>query len=947
VPLQPLRRAPWRVVDYYAAGGDAAEADATGGEEGATEEEDAKQFVALNWLLADGETDPAPGGGLTAGQVPNDEGLALVVLSHLLCGSASSPLHRALMDSGLGEAVVGGSFDFTMRQPNFSVGLQGVSVGDSAAEAEAATRRVEAVVLDTLQALVAEAEAAAAAGGGAEAAWCCATEVAAKLNSVEFMQREASSDGQGGRPKGLMLLLSMVPQWIYSTPRAAAGAADDAADADARMDLAASCRFEPAFDKLKARLAAGENVFADVLKRRLLDNGHRVTVSLRPDTGAAAEAAADAEAAAAAALLPAHGFGGGAFTDGTAAEQLAKDGWIEARARAAEEGRLAAEGDALRAAAGGDAATAAARLADASAALRKRQITPDSPEALALLPSLAVADMEPAVKTVPTTVSRVPVPLLLGGGGGGDAVAERQSGATVLRHELPTSGILYATVAIDVQRALALASAGADIAAHDAGAAAALGHTLPELVPLLPLLCRALTEWGTARRDEAAWATRVGTHTGGIGAVSWFGAPAGAASPRAPSGVVGDPRDAECWLMLKGKAMGASHADELLGLMAETLRGATLDRRERFVEACTERRAGFEGAMSSAGHAAAAGHIAARYDAPSWLSNRAGGYVSSITTLTELIEAASTEEGWRQRVLPQLELLRTALLSAAAIQGGGAGSALQDGVVVGLTGDADALAAAEAPLGRLLGALGGGANAWEGGEPTAAAVEELAPLEQPAAVARAHWGELGGPLAGARAQAWTQELELQEEGEEGGGGGYSVGLSVPSQVYYVVQGGRAYSAGEAVNGGATVAARALSNDFLWEQVRLRTAAARRNVARLASRAPLTPPFWPAPACARFPGSRGRWRVRRNVQLGSWQRAAVPVQLPGPGGGTDAQGLRKVRRRAPGHGDALRQRPPRGQARAGGLRRGGGGRPRRARVGGAARRDELDEVPVRH
>ena len=122
-------------------------------------------------------------------------------------------------------------------------------------------------------------------------------------------------------------------------------------------------------------------------------------------------------------------------------------------------------------------------------------------------------------------------------------------------------------------------------------------------------------------------------------------------------------------MMLKGKAMGVARADELLGLMVEALRGVTLDRRERFVEAATERRAGFEQALSSAGHAAAAGYLATRYDAPSWLSNEAGGYVASITTLNALIEAASTEEGWRTQVLPQLELLRGALLNAAGIGG--------------------------------------------------------------------------------------------------------------------------------------------------------------------------------------------------------------------------------------------------------------------------------------
>lgn len=45
-------------------------------------------------------------------------------LNYLMLGTPASPLYKSLMDSGLGEALIGGGMEDELRQPTFSVGLK-------------------------------------------------------------------------------------------------------------------------------------------------------------------------------------------------------------------------------------------------------------------------------------------------------------------------------------------------------------------------------------------------------------------------------------------------------------------------------------------------------------------------------------------------------------------------------------------------------------------------------------------------------------------------------------------------------------------------------------------------------------------------------------------------------------------------------------------------------
>ena len=153
------------MTEYYAAGEDAGDG------------EEPKSYVAVNWLLTETPLD-------------TETELALGFLDYLLLGTPAAPLRKALNDSGLGDALVGGGMDDELKQPVFSVGLKGV---DPARASE-----VEALVLSKLSEL--------------RASGFSASAVEAALNTIEFSLRENNT---GSFPRGLSLMLRAVGAWIY------------------------------------------------------------------------------------------------------------------------------------------------------------------------------------------------------------------------------------------------------------------------------------------------------------------------------------------------------------------------------------------------------------------------------------------------------------------------------------------------------------------------------------------------------------------------------------------------------------------------------------------------------------------------------------------------------------------------------------------------------------
>jgi presequence protease len=204
--------------------------------------------------------------GLHEPEAPVDV-LAWELLARVVSGTPASPLRRALLDSGLGEAFVGG-FSDERRTPVYQAGLRGVAP-------ERATE-VHELVLATLRRL-------ADAGLPDD-------DVVAARNRLEFASRELA--GYGGQ-RGLVAALGAMGVWFHG------------------RDPIASLDLDRAFAELDDRLAGGPGAaLTTLLRRGLVDETHRVDVTIAPDPDLSRrrQEAEDARLAAAAAGLDAAGF---------------------------------------------------------------------------------------------------------------------------------------------------------------------------------------------------------------------------------------------------------------------------------------------------------------------------------------------------------------------------------------------------------------------------------------------------------------------------------------------------------------------------------------------------------------------------------------------------------------------------------------------------------------
>ncbi len=185
--------------------------------------EDAKAYLTVNWML---------------GEHDIKTGLSLDVLAHILLATPASPLKKALLDSGLGEDVVGGHEDH-LRQTTFQAGMKGINRED--------LEKAEKLILDTLAEL-------ARTGIDPDT-------IGASLNTIEFRMREQNT---GRFPRGLFMMLNALTSWLYD---------------DDPIDVLA---FEAPLNAIKKEALKG-GYFEKLIQSFLLDNPHRSTVHLIPD----------------------------------------------------------------------------------------------------------------------------------------------------------------------------------------------------------------------------------------------------------------------------------------------------------------------------------------------------------------------------------------------------------------------------------------------------------------------------------------------------------------------------------------------------------------------------------------------------------------------------------------------------------------------------------------
>lgn len=187
----------------------------------------AKTHVVLAWLLGK-STDL-------------EQTLAAQMLSHILLDNSASPLQHALETTELGQApspICG--LEDSQRELAFVCGLEGCELDDVA--------KVEELILATLTKV--------AENGVAQ------SELEAALHQLELQQREVGGDGY---PYGLQIIMTSLTSATHR------------GDPIALLDL------DAALESLRLRVLQPDFI-QQLVRELLLENPHRVRLSLRPDT---------------------------------------------------------------------------------------------------------------------------------------------------------------------------------------------------------------------------------------------------------------------------------------------------------------------------------------------------------------------------------------------------------------------------------------------------------------------------------------------------------------------------------------------------------------------------------------------------------------------------------------------------------------------------------------
>jgi presequence protease len=237
-------------------------------------------MVAVNWLVND-----AP--------LSVKDQLKLAVLDHILMGSSAAFLYKRLVESNLGESVIGGGLDDTLLQYTFSAGLKGVKPADFS--------KVEALVSETLKVrwllvriwsrrLVEKVLVPPRCDGFRTVCVMDSPRTLLRPRSI----RSSSLCGSSTRDPSLAACRSCSAPFSTGSTRYAfpylmlvlgvLGLALTNHLLVPQRDPLDGLRFEGPLSELKSELASGGKVFEKAIEDLLLANGHRVTVEMTPDT---------------------------------------------------------------------------------------------------------------------------------------------------------------------------------------------------------------------------------------------------------------------------------------------------------------------------------------------------------------------------------------------------------------------------------------------------------------------------------------------------------------------------------------------------------------------------------------------------------------------------------------------------------------------------------------
>lgn len=279
-------------------------------------------------------------------------------------------------------------------------------------------------------------------------------------------------------------------------------------------------QFEAPLRSIKQRIEKGEPYFETLIRTHLLDNPQRIRLDFKPDPE---------------------------FTAKRDAEEQARLAQVKAACTPEQLEAIAAEAEALTLA----------------------QSAPDSPEALAQLPTLTLKDLDPTIRTIPTEKTET-------------------DGTIFLYHPMPTHGIVYLDLGFD------------------------LGRVPEELIPYVPIWSQAILEAGTESEDYVTLLQRIGRTTGGVDAETYV-----------TTKVVQD-RDGIAWIFFRGKALTAQ-AEELVNIFRDLFTTTRFDLQDRIRQIVLEEKSGLESDIVPSGHRMAGMRSKAVFSASDRLYERMNG----------------------------------------------------------------------------------------------------------------------------------------------------------------------------------------------------------------------------------------------------------------------------------------------------------------------------------
>jgi len=315
--------------------------------------------------------------------------------------------------------------------------------------------------------------------------------------------------------------------------------------------------YDAPLQALKEKLQTDKNYLQDLMRQYLLENPHRSVITLAPDP--------------------------------------------DLNQREAEE-----EKQRLEAAQSAMSTDDLQSIIDLTNELKEIQETPDSAEALASLPNLALSDLDGQNKLIPLEKSE-------------------SKGSQILYHDLATNGIIYLDVGLNL-------------------------HLLPaDLLPYVKLFGETLTEMGTSSENFVTLAQRIGRKTGGIYATTYTSSRYGV-------------DEATSWLFVRGKAT-LDKGQDLLEIVQDVLLNVNLDNQERFHQLVLEAKAGSEARLIPSGHNVAAARLGSYFSEAGWASEQMSG-IENLFFLRQL--ADDVQNDW-PAVLAKLEQIRQILLNRNAM----------------------------------------------------------------------------------------------------------------------------------------------------------------------------------------------------------------------------------------------------------------------------------------